>query len=298
MSTTAENWFREEIKSLVIIQAQLAGGYLDGTMMAGETEASLIKFPKIDLSKIEARQLSGAIEPVDASGADLTTVSVSPSDFEAAIWYRTQDLYKMGPSHKDALAKGVTMAIRNKSDSIKWAALGAFATAESISAIGGASTTIDPIYLEDARARISAAGMFLEGEVFCPLPARAMSQLIFYKEWADANFIGTADLPFSQRMRQATKTVRGVHYIEVPDAFFGLTPDAAADSFTTYMWCKYSMGAETPWNQSAPSMTQHTDKAGSPWLIKAGMGGAALGLQAKGLKVLTFDGALTPARPA
>lgn len=298
MSTTAEKWFTEKIKDQVTTKAQLIGGYLDGTMLSGETEAGKIKFPLIDLRALVTKPISGAIQLVNPTGASLDTVEVSPIDYEATTWYRKQDLYKMGPAHESLLAEGITRAIRNRQDTIKWEAIKAFATANSLTAIGGAAVTIDPIYLEDGRGRISAAGMMEEGQCFMPLPARAMSQLAFWKEWNDADFVGTGNLPFSKLMREKTKTVRGVHYMELPDEFFGLTPDADADSFETYMWSYYSMGAETPWKEEAPSMTRQDLYEGSPWLIKAGIGGAAVGLQIEGLKKFTFDAPVRPTRPA
>ncbi|MDZ7822578.1 MAG: hypothetical protein U5K75_00065 [Ahrensia sp.] len=43
----AENWFRELIKEKITIKAQAMGGYLDGTMMGGDEQAGIYKFPII-----------------------------------------------------------------------------------------------------------------------------------------------------------------------------------------------------------------------------------------------------------
>ncbi len=50
------------------------------------------------------------------------------------------------------------------------------------------------------------------------------------------------------------------------------------------MWRKSAFGAETPFNQESPTLSQHTDRQGSPWLAKAGISGAAVGLLTKGVR--------------
>jgi hypothetical protein len=50
------------------------------------------------------------------------------------------------------------------------------------------------------------------------------------------------------------------------------------------MWRKTGMGAETPFNKESPSLTQHADKQGSPWLAKGNISGAAVGILTKAVK--------------
>lgn len=292
MSNMAENWFRELIKDKIITSAELRGDYLQGMMIGGDEEAGTYKFPVFG-GNLETVALSGAIEDVTASDAELTTISMSPTDYEAATWYRKQDLYKMGPKHQDALAQAVTRAINRRKDSIKWAALYAFKTSVDI---GSASITVDPRYLDQARSEIAAAGEIDElGQIFCPLPYRAFSQLAQYKEWANADYVGPAEAPFSKAALQDMRTVRGVHYFAVPDSFLTISGETY---FETFMWAYNAVAAETPWNGLPPSITQETLKAGSPWLIKAGLGGCAVGLRTNAVKRLKFKANLLPERVA
>lgn len=280
----AENWFREQIKDMIIVSEGLTGGYLDGMMVSGDVNAGTIKFPTFT-GNIDAVELSGAIEKVSTGSAELGTITMTPTDYEAATWYREQDLYKMGPSHKQELANHVSYAINNKKDEIKWNALYAFATSVDI---GDASTLVDPRYLGQARAQISAAApRQMLGNIVCPLPYRAFEQLNQYKEWANADYIGNSDLPFSKAALEDMRRIRGVYYFALPDDFF--TFDATGEAwFETFMWAYSALGAETPWNKQPPSMTQHTDYAGSPWLIKSQLGGCAVGLRRKAVKRLRF----------
>lgn len=297
MSQNIANWYREVIKDKVTVQFQAHGGLLDGTMMGGDTQANTVKFPIV--GRTEVYKLTGAIEMVPTGGPSLTTVQVTMEDFEASDWWRVQDAYKAGPNEQQALAQIIVKAVRRKRDQIKIGALTAFANlgGSGVDTIGNGSAIIDVVDLEQARAEVAATGADDTGEVqvFCLLPAMWMSQLCFYKEFADARWVGADNAPFSKTQRSRMKTVRGVHYIEGPDEYFTEYDTGKLEAF---MWHKESMGAEMPWNQEAPSMTQHHDRQGSPWLIKAGLGGAAIGIQGKGVKRLRFAKITKPTRPA
>lgn len=291
MSQNIAAWYTEKIKDQVTVSYQSHGGMLDGTMMAGDVVANTVKFPII--GRTEVYKLTGAIERVPAAGPGLSTVSMQFEDFEASDFWRTQDVYKAGPNEQAALVKILVNAVRRKRDTIKLDALAAFAAlGGDVATIGNGTVKIDILDLERARAEM--AGAAVEDEVYCGLPAMWMSQLCFYKEFADAHWVGLANAPFSQTQRMRTKTVRGVHYIELPDEYF-VGKDGT--SLYAYMWAKDAMGAEMPWNQEAPSITPQPLLQGTPMLVKTGLGGAAIGIQGKGVKRLDFLKIAAPVRP-
>lgn len=291
-----ENWYKEVIKDKVTIKFQAHGGLLDGTMMQGDVQANTVKFPIA--GRTEVYKLTGAIEMVPTGTLDLTTVQVTMEDFEASGWWRVQDAYKAGPSEQGALVDLILNAVRRKRDKLKIDALTTFANAGGdVITIGDGTGTIDVLHTERARAEIAGAGGD-EGEyakIFAMFPAMWMSQLCFYKEFADAQWVGAANAPFSMTQRMRMKTVRGINYIEAPDEYFTEYDTGKLEAF---MWHKDSMGAEMPWNDAAPSITQHTDRQGSPWLVKQGLGGAAIGIQGKGVKRFRMAKITAPTRPA
>lgn len=294
MSEQALNWLKEVIKTKVSISYQANGAYLDNTMMNGDTQAGLVKFPIA--GRVEAYELTGAIQPVQASSPDLTTVQVQFKDFEASAWHRIQDMYKIGPAEQTVLSQLISKAIRRQRDMIKWNALKTFYALTGIDTIGDGSVAIDILDTEQGAAEIFATGA---GEddgdmIFCPMPEMWFSQMMFYKEFADAKYAGPEDLPFSKAMRRTAKTVRRITYFTMPDEYF---EEPEADEQYSYMWARSSMGAETPWNGEAPSMTQHHEMEGSPWLLKAGVSGAAIGIQKPGVKRLRFKKITRPERP-
>ncbi len=283
----AEKWFKEKIKDLISVQYQAVGGYLDGTMMGGDEQAGLYKFPKI--GRLESYEITSAIQDVGGGEAALEMLSVAPKDYEASAWFGKEDIYKMGPNAQAALAQLLTMAIKRRRDTIKIEALHTLTAATVTQDLGGASTMIDPFHLETGRAQIAATGaddMGL-GAVFCPLPEMWMSQLCQYKEWNDATYTGGVDLPWAQAMRSRAKTVRSVNYFTMPDEYFAPYDDGS--SIVTHMWARSAMGAETPWNQEAPEFQKIFQKEGSKWLGKVGLGGCALGIQRQGVKKLRFQ---------
>ncbi|MDH7785077.1 hypothetical protein QBD01_001077 [Ochrobactrum sp. 19YEA23] len=287
----APNWFREVIKDKITIMYQAKGGYLDGTMMSGDTQANTVKFPIA--GRLEAKEITGSIQFVEGGNADLKTVQVTMKDFEASAWILSKDKYKMGPSEQDAVARQLTMAIKRQADKIKLGALDVFTPGTPD--IGTGAEVIDITYLEQARSEIAAQGEIEEDEYFCPLPEMWMSQLLMYKEFSKASYVGPENAPFSKVMRQRARTVRDVHYFTMPDEYF---KGADGNSLDAFMWAKSAMGAETPWNKEQPSFTVHYDREGDPLLGKVGMGGAAIGIQRKGVKRLRFKKITTPERPA
>ncbi len=292
MSQNIAAWFTEKIKDQVTVAYQSHGGMLDNTMMSGDVVANTVKFPII--GRTEVYKLTGAIERVPAGGPGLSTVQMTFDDFEASDFWRTQDAYKAGPNEQAALVTILVNAVRRKRDTIKLDALAAFVAAggNGTKTLGDGTAKIDILNLEQARAEM--AGAAVDDEVYCVLPAMWMSQLCFYKEFADANWVGLANSPFSQMQRMKTKTVRGVNYIELPDEYF-VGKDGT--SLYAYMWAKNAMGAETPWNQETPDITKQPLLQGSPYLVKTGLGGAAIGIQGLGVKRLDFLKIATPVRP-
>jgi len=256
----APAWFKEVIKDKINILYQAKGGFLDGTMVTGDTQANTVKFPII--GRLEAHEITGSIQPVQASNADMSTVQVSMKDFEASAWISTKDKYKMGPAD-----------------------------------VGSATTVIDILPLEEARASIAASGPMDDDEFFCPMPEHLYAQLLMYKEFSNARYVGAENAPFSKPMRGTARTMRGVHYFTMPDEYFFDVTGARPASVDIYMWAKSAMGAETPWNKEAPRFTEHPDREGTPLLGKVGMGGAAIGIVKEGVKKLTFKNATTLERP-
>lgn len=291
-------WYREIIKDKVTIKFQSHGGMLDGTMMGGDVQAGTVKFAIVN-SQLTMYKLTGAIQPVPSTRVDVGTVPVQMEDFELTAWWSTQDAYKSGPHEQNAASEVMVKAQRRKRDFIKLDALRAFHGLGGVATVGTGAERPDPVIFETGRAQIAATGAESGGEnieVFCPIPEMWASQLAFYKEWADGTWVGTDNMPFSKTQRMRTKTVRGVHYIVCPDDYFQ-SPVGQPGQLETFMWHKDSMGCETPVNQERVHMDQDHDKEGSPYRMKNWLSGAAIGIQAAGVKRILLQKITAPVRP-
>ena len=298
MAQDISKWFKEVIRDKVIIGMQAHGGLLDYTMESGDVQGNLVKFP-ITRGRAAVYELSGSIQPVPIGNPGLDTIPIILRDYEAVAWWRTQDAYRAGPSEQNTLTKLLVKAIRRKRDTIKLDALEAFETATTtpeIATIGTGVEVPDVLHFEQARAEIASLGQEEEDEVFAIIPEMWMSQLSFYKEYGTMDWSGMEHMPFSKVTRSKMRIVHGIHYIVGPDEYFK-SPAGQPTQLIGWMWSKSAMAAETAWNQETPSLSQHHDKEGSPWLAKSALSGAAVGLQPQGVKRFLLKKILVPVRP-
>lgn len=284
-------WFREEIKGMVSDRYKSKGGYLDDTMMKGESSAGTVKFP-VGGGRIEMYELTGSIQRINPSAVTLDMVQLNTKDYEAAAYFRMQDEARMGPSLKAKLADDLNGAIRRKKDTLKLKAVNDFATAgaatltdapTNINTIGDGSTMIDLIDIRSAAAYVRGTGV--DEDLFYPIPELWFNQLLFYKEFATAEYQGPSTLPLAQASRIKRKTWDGVHIFTVPDEYFIYGTGAYdisrlssqpsvfdnAGYLDTFMWVKNAMGCETWWDQENMSIDKLPELEGSPYICKVAL---------------------------
>jgi hypothetical protein len=305
-------WFREEIRDLVRARYQAKGGHLDDTMLKGESSAGTVKYP-VGGGRIEMYELTGAINKISPSNVNLDMVTLITKDYEAAVYFRMQDEKRMGPSLKAKLADDLTKSVRRKKDRIKLDALNAFASAggtltdtpNTIATIGDGSARVDLINAIDAIDQISGAGS--DDEVFWPIPNVWMSQLLMYKEFANADYQGPSDLPFAKASRVTRKTFRGVHMFTIPDEFFTYgtgayvpgTPGFTGTGYLdTFMYTKEAVGSETWWDQENMTMDPLPDYEGTPHVCKVQLSSASIGILPEAVKKVRMLAIKTATRPA
>lgn len=308
--SSAPNWFLEKIRDMVRFRYASEGGYLDDTMIRGDGGAGEIKFPIVG-GKIQMYELSGALQEVDASSINMDTISLAIRDFEAATYWRQQDLRKMGPSQQDAVARLMTRAVRTKKDVLKLDALNAFAAATStltdtpstIETIGDGTARINMehlVYIGD-----SIAGTGTDAEVFWCVPSAWYSQLCFNKHFSNADYTGPADLPFAKATKIKKKTFQGVHIMTLPNEYFtyGTAPFGTgaggkpfgAGYIDTFAWSKDAVGCEIEWDQDQMTIDSQPQLKGTPWLGKVQLSGNSIGLLPEGVKrvrMLAFNEAI------
>lgn len=291
-------WFREEIKGLVRARYQAKGGYLDDTMLKGESSAGTVKYP-VGGGRVEMYELTGAIHKVSPSNVSLDMVTLVTKDYEASVYFRMQDEKRMGPSLKAKLADDLTKSQRRKKDRIKLDALDLFATGgaaltdapNAVQTIGDGTQRVDLLNAIEAIDQISGAGS--DDEVFWPIPNVWMSQLLMYKEFANSDYMGPSDLPFAKASKVVRKTFRGVHMFTIPDEYFtygtgayvpGTPGFTGAGYLDTFMYTKEAIGSETWWDQENMTMEPLPDYEGTPYVCKVQLSSASIGILPEGVK--------------
>ncbi len=290
MSTEAPNWFSEQMKNKVTHIRQARGARLMGTTRRGDATEKKVKFPIA--GRGEAYELTGAIQKVKPMNASRSTVEVDMRDYEASDWIFTPDLAKLGPNEMQTTAETLAYAINRKEDFIQWDAKATFAANPAVVKSGTPTQETTPQFFFGNKAGIKGHGDNDGTMIFCPLPEMNWEQLMLYKQIANSQWQGPADLPMLNRSDTEIRKYRNVVFFTLPNEYFkdgtgaSLADASPPASFYTYMWDFNSMGCETNWDGKEPRFTQHTDYEGSPWLGKAGLGGAAVGILTTGLRRL------------
>lgn len=305
-------WFTEKIRDLVRQRYTSKGGYLDGTMMRGEGGAGTVKFP-VAGGRIEMYELSGAIQKVPLQNINLDMVTLITKDYEASTTFRMQDERKMGPSLQAELADQMAKSVRRRRDKMKLDALNAFASAggaltdapNTIQTIGDGTARVDLTNAIDAIDQINGAGS--DDELYWAIPHVWMSQLLMYKEFANADYQGNKELPFAMNGKVVKKTFRGVHIIAIPDehfiygtgAYVAGTPGFTGSNYLdTFMWSEKGVGCEIEWDQENMTIDPLPDYEGTPKICKVQLSGAAVGILPEAVKRVRMLAIKTATRPA
>jgi len=314
MSENSHKWYETLIAGQVRERNKVRGSYLDETMVTGDEHAGVIKFPVVS-GTIEVYKVSGAIQPVKTSNATLDTVPIQTDEYEASTYIKTRDLRKQGPNEQAAVSREISKAIAFKKDKLKLDAVAAFAEVGSphltdgpttVETIGDGTTRIDLIDMIEAASRIFGTG--IEEGVYWPIPEVFMDQLEMYKEFANADYIGSKDLPFARMDNVRKRTFRRVHIMTLPDKYFyhgtgafgageGHLPFSEDGYLDTFMWCKEAMGAQMDWYRETVEVREQFQLEGSPLLAKAGLDGAAIGVLPEMVKRLRFKAQNRAVRP-
>jgi hypothetical protein len=196
----------------------------------------------------KAQQMSDIPEEAPVMNSDRDTVQGDLTDWQAADWIRHPDINKMSENEQEVVQTTAAMALGRRFDRLHFDEFDAQAGA--IATIGNGTAATNLLDLDAAEATIIGAGVLGEMELFCPLPAMAFKQLMLWKQFSSADYVGP-DYPLaSMTMR---KKYGFVTYFAAPNSLFsydtGTSDDAdatkawaTADWFQTYMWIKYAVG--------------------------------------------------------
>lgn len=234
MTSRAPQWFEQKYVNGAVLVIQDAGYRLKGAVNeTGEQKGNQVTWKLA--GKGAATIMSTAIERRPVMNADRTTVTFTMVDYEANEWILSTDIEKMSENEQQVAQQTAGYAIGRLFDQLNMAAMDAAA---------GTITTIDvtaataPSIVDTitAQGQILAQGYTAEPQLYCAIPMMVHAQLMLYKEFSSADWVGD-DRPMMKMI--GARTLNGVNYVPLPDECFSVP---SAGNVDYYVWQKTSLG--------------------------------------------------------
>jgi hypothetical protein len=112
--------------------------------------------------------------------------------------------------------------------------------ANSLTTIGDGTTAFGLVAAITACQILQSKDVYWDGQVYCGLPSLFWNQLLTYKQFSDAQWVGFNGLPYTKVT--TAKFWNGVNWFLMPDSY---APIPAANQLDTFMWHKSAAGYAT-----------------------------------------------------
>ena len=286
-------WVYTYYKDGVVKQLQTDGYLLKGTAISGEVQANEVQW--FTGGRMETEEIDRSVEEASTQNPARGNFKATFKDYAAAATVKIVDMNKIKPSELEDLKMAGASAIGRRSDWIQLDEMKRAADASEIETIGDGSADIDALDVMDAVDTVLGIGDTSVNNVFCALPRSGFSQLMMYKEFANAEWVGP-DLPFT-KMASAKRSWYGCSFFTLPDEYFTRAGGAKNSTyFDGYLWYGGGIGCEmnTP-NLQTPITYLPTKRA---WFLDNIIGGTAKVLQPSTVKRLRFKWRKPQRQPA
>jgi len=246
MTTPVEAWFEKAYIKGATHKLQSQGYLLKGTHREPDRVTAKQVVWRI-AGRGEAQKMSSTIERVKPMNAGRDTVEGTLEDFQAADFIRHPDINKMSENEQQIVQEIGAWALGRKFDRINFDEYDTGVPATAKYEIGDGTTDLSLMDFMQAEAEImgqGGAGM----ELFCPVPALWMKQLMLYEQFSSSDYNGP-DYPL------AKMTVRRkwgfTTYFQAPNEMFTFNTGVSENAWETatwaqtYMWTKSCAGFAT-----------------------------------------------------
>lgn len=223
-TTLTDVWWTEQFGPLVINRYESAGRKLKGTVSPPvRVEGGKYKF-KVAGGLVAKKYSGGKTVPGNAYRGNIDLV---PEPYYARDDVNMVDANRMNANEKDNVVLKIGNALGRQSDQLVIDAMnaegglttvGAYANAWTLSAAAQAVQLL--------RKQIKGA----EGDIFCPMPTNAWSQMLTYDAFSNSLWVGSENLPLATGLKG--KMWNGVFWFEYgDDDIFPLASDDDRDFF-------------------------------------------------------------------
>ncbi len=277
MTMQVPAWYKDQWDTKVIQRFQA-----DGYLLKGMTE------PPVKIDGVTFHFMRTA--PVDVGGPHVKgsalqslnsnddTVTISSQEWDAPFKIYDYDVTRMTPNEQDVRQRTATMALGRKSDHIVYDAL-MLTTIPAGQIVTAVAASFDPYTFEGGIATMFDNDVPDDGQVFCGMPSWCWHQLMSYRVFSNAEYVGE-DLPFVKRAN--VRTFLGVNCFRLPKHLVNYkTVSTTNDTWRFRMWHKTAMGAGH--NIELRTEWQRKLEEGKYWFVNHTIDGACVALQTEGI---------------
>jgi len=194
MANTIETAFIKQFESEVHMEYQRMGSKLRNTVRTTNVTGSTARFQVIGKGSANTKSRNGNVTPMELLH---TTVEVTVEDFYAPEYIDKLDVLKTNINERQAVAQSAAAALGRKTDEIITTALDAGANATQIHDTSSALEKADVLSLFET---FGNADLPEDGNRYVAMSPAGFADLYAINEFASADFVGPANLPFAGGM--------------------------------------------------------------------------------------------------
>ena len=195
MANTIDTAFIRQFESEVHLAYQRMGSKLRNTVRTvANVRGSTVRFQKIGKGSASTKSRNGQITPMELTH---TTVDVTMEDHYAAEYIDKLDEIKTNIDERQAIAKSEAGALGRKTDEILITAMDSGASSTQIHDTSSAIEKADVLALFE---QFGVADIPEDGGRYVAMNPKGFADLYAINEFASADFVGEANLPFAGGM--------------------------------------------------------------------------------------------------
>ena len=194
MSNTVDVAFIKQFESEVHMEYQRMGSKLRNTVRTTNVTGSTARFQVIGKGTANTKSRNGNVTPMELAH---TTVEVTMNDYYAPEYIDKLDELKININERQAVAQSAAAALGRKTDEIITTALDAGANSTQIHDTGSALEKADVLAIFET---FGNADLPEDGNRYVAMSPAGFADLYAINEFASADFVGPANLPFAGGM--------------------------------------------------------------------------------------------------
>ena len=194
MSNTIDVAFIKQFESEVHMEYQRMGSKLRNTVRTTNVTGSTARFQVIGKGTANTKSRNGNVTPMELAH---TTVEVTMNDFYAPEYIDKLDELKININERQAVAQSAAAALGRKTDEIITTALDAGANSTQIHDTSSALEKADVLAIFET---FGNADLPEDGNRYVAMSPAGFADLYAINEFASADFVGPANLPFAGGM--------------------------------------------------------------------------------------------------